>query len=35
MLEVGVVVSAFPGSVLVQDYASGNVSPMDARPYTE
>ncbi|HTH23233.1 MAG TPA: hypothetical protein VL854_13525 [Nitrososphaeraceae archaeon] len=33
MMVVGVVVSAFLGSVLVQDYTSGNISPMDARPY--
>ena len=33
MLVVGVVVSAFLGSVLVHDYTSGNISPMDARPY--
>jgi len=33
MLVVGVVVSAFLGSVLVHDYTSGNISPMDSRPY--
>ncbi len=33
MLVVGAVVSAFLGSLLVQDYTSGNISPMDARPY--
>ena len=33
MLIVGVVISAYLGSVLVHDYTSGNVSPLDARPY--
>jgi hypothetical protein len=33
MLVVGAVVSTFLGLVLVQDYTSGNISPMDARPY--
>jgi hypothetical protein len=33
MMVVGAVVSTFLGLVLVQDYTSGNISPMDARPY--
>ena len=33
MTIVGAVVSAYLGSVLVQDYTSGNISPLDARPY--
>jgi hypothetical protein len=33
MMVVGGVVSTFLGLVLVQDYTSGNISPLDARPY--
>jgi hypothetical protein len=33
MMVVGAVVSTFLGLVLVQDYTSGNISPLDARPY--
>jgi hypothetical protein len=33
MMVVGAVVSTFLGQVLVRDYTSGNISPMDARPY--
>ena len=33
MMVLGTIVSALLGSVLVQDYTSGNISPMDARPY--
>jgi hypothetical protein len=33
MLVVGAIVSAYLGSVLVHDYTSGNISPLDARPY--
>jgi hypothetical protein len=32
MLVVGAIVSAYLGSVLVHDYTSGNISPLDARP---
>jgi hypothetical protein len=33
MMIIGAVVSTFLGLILVQDYTSGNISPMDARPY--
>ncbi len=33
MMVVGGVVSTFLGLVLVEDYTSGNISPLDARPY--
>ncbi|MDQ3839590.1 MAG: hypothetical protein M3297_10015 [Thermoproteota archaeon] len=33
MMVVGGVVSTYLGLVLVQDYTSGNISPLDARPY--
>jgi hypothetical protein len=33
MMLVGATVSTFLGLILVQDYTSGNISPMDARPY--
>jgi hypothetical protein len=33
MLIVGAMISAYLGSVLVHDYTSGNISPLDARPY--
>jgi hypothetical protein len=33
MMVIGAVVSTFLGQVLVRDYTSGNISPMDARPY--
>jgi hypothetical protein len=33
MMVVGGVVSTFLGLVLVRDYTSGNISPLDARPY--
>jgi hypothetical protein len=33
MMVLGSKVSAFLDSVLVQDYTSGNISPIDARPY--
>jgi hypothetical protein len=33
MMVVGGVVSTYLGLVLVRDYTSGNISPLDARPY--
>jgi hypothetical protein len=33
MLVVGTIVSVYLGSVLVHDYTSSNISPLDARPY--
>jgi hypothetical protein len=33
MLIVGAVMFAYLSSVLVHDYTSGNISPLDARPY--
>jgi hypothetical protein len=33
MMVIGAVVSTFLGQVLVRDYTSGDISPMDARPY--
>ncbi|CAN5559526.1 hypothetical protein BH18THE2_BH18THE2_18110 [soil metagenome] len=33
MMVVGGVVSTFLGLMIVQDYTSGNISPMDARPF--
>jgi len=33
MMVVGGMVSTFLGLVLVRDYTSGNISPLDARPY--
>jgi hypothetical protein len=33
MMIIGAAVSTFLGLILVQDYTSGNISPMDARPY--
>lgn len=33
MMVRGNIVSAFLGSVLVQDYTSSNISPMDVRSY--
>ena len=33
MMVIGGAVSTYLGLVLVQDYTSGNISPLDARPY--
>ena len=33
MMVVGGIVSTFLGLMIVRDYTSGNISPMDARPY--
>jgi len=33
MMVVGGVVSTILGLMIVRDYTSGNISPMDARPY--
>jgi hypothetical protein len=33
MMMVDGVVSTFLGLMIVRDYISGNISPMDARPY--
>jgi hypothetical protein len=33
MMVVGAVVSAFLGSVLIQDYTTGNINPTEGRPY--
>jgi len=33
MMVLGGVVSTILGLMIVQDYTSGNISPMDARPY--
>jgi hypothetical protein len=33
MMVIGGAVSTYLGLVLVEDYTSGNISPLDARPY--